>query len=103
MRTIIKDPFEAGFEPYTLIDLLRWRALHHPDRLAYTFFGDDEANETHLSYGELDKKARDIAVRLQSSGAVGKRVLLLYPSGLEFIASVWLHVCGDYCGAGLSA
>lgn len=89
MRTIIKDPFEAGFEPYTLVDLLRWRALHHPDRLAYTFLGDDEANETHLSYGELDRRARDIAVRLQSSGAVGKRVLLLYPSGLEFIAALF--------------
>ncbi|MFK0734780.1 MAG: beta-ketoacyl synthase N-terminal-like domain-containing protein, partial [Gloeotrichia echinulata HAB0833] len=38
-----------------------------------------------MTYGELDKQARAIASHLQSMR--GKRALLLYPSGLEFITA----------------
>ncbi|ARA93389.1 hypothetical protein AWN76_009625 [Rhodothermaceae bacterium RA] len=75
----------------TLIDLLRHRAHHEPDRLAYTFLPDGEvgAGDTavSLTYGELDRQARAIAARLQAVEAAGERALLLYPSGLEYIAA----------------
>jgi acyl-CoA synthetase (AMP-forming)/AMP-acid ligase II/acyl carrier protein len=48
---------------------------------------DGESEEQHVSYGELDQLARAIGAQLQSMEAVGERVLLLYPSGLEFIAA----------------
>jgi natural product biosynthesis luciferase-like monooxygenase protein/FkbM family methyltransferase len=69
-----------------LVGLLRWRARHSPQRLAYTFLVDGETNEVRMTYAELDRQARAIAARLQSLEASGKTVLLLYPPGLDFIA-----------------
>src|SRR5712692_8682608 len=74
-------------DPSTLVDLLRWRALHQPDNQAYTFLLDGETTEDHLTYGELDQQARAIATLLQNSGATGERALLLHPPGLDYIAA----------------
>jgi acyl-CoA synthetase (AMP-forming)/AMP-acid ligase II len=80
-------PFsEPSFEPSTLVDILRWRALHHPNRLAYTFLQDGETEEVHLTYADLDQRARAIGALLQGLGMYGERALLLYLPGLDFIA-----------------
>src|SRR5689334_4615206 len=71
----------------TLVDLLLERARQEPDRMAYTFLRDGETLQSHLTYGELDERARALAATLQSLCAPGARALLLYPSGLEFIAA----------------
>lgn len=71
----------------TLVELLQWRALHQPERLAYTFLLNGETEENHLTYGELDLQSRTIAALLQDLEVTRKRVLLLYPPGLEFIAA----------------
>ena len=34
----------------TVVDLLRWRALQQPYRLAYTFLLDGETAEANLTY-----------------------------------------------------
>ena len=52
-------------EPSTLVEVLRWRAFHQPDRLAFTFLLDGETEEAHLTYAQLDRKARAIAACLQ--------------------------------------
>jgi acyl-CoA synthetase (AMP-forming)/AMP-acid ligase II len=74
-------------EPSTLVEILRWRALHQPDRLAYTFLLDGETEEVHLTYAELDRRARAIAACLKIREASQGRALLVYPPGLEFIAA----------------
>ncbi|AFZ22819.1 thioester reductase-like protein [Cylindrospermum stagnale PCC 7417] len=71
----------------TLSHLLHYRALQQPNRLAYTYLADGKEEEVSLTYQELDQKARAIAILLQNLKAPGKRVLLLYPPGLEFIAA----------------
>ena len=73
----------------TLVDLLRYRAATQPDKLSQTFLVDGEGEEIALTYGQLDRKARAIASRLQEVTAIGDRVLLLYPPGLEFIAAFY--------------
>ena len=73
--------------PSTLVDLLCRRAGMQPDRLAYTFLADGANEETRLNYGELDRRARSVAALLQSLGATGERVLLLYPPGLDYITA----------------
>src|SRR5947199_1588070 len=70
----------------TLVELLRWRALHQPDRMAYIFLKDGETEEAHLTYADLDRRARAIGARLQGLGISGERAILLYPPGLEFVA-----------------
>lgn len=74
-------------EPFTLVELLSWRALHQADHLAYTFLLDGETKEAALTYEQLDARARSIGAWLQSLGMSGERVLLLYPAGLEYIAA----------------
>lgn len=73
-------------ESSTLVEVLRWRALHQPDQLAYTFLLDRETEEVHLTYADLDLRARAVAARLKSLGAYRGRALLVYPPGLDFIA-----------------
>jgi len=85
-KTYIDSPLEVPDGIGTLVKLLRWRALNHPTRRAYTFLLDGETQEATLTYGELDRQARSIGALLQELGADGERVLLLYPPGLEFIA-----------------
>jgi len=76
------------FKFSTLVDILRYRTLHQPNKIAYTFLVDGETEEeVHLTYEALDARARAIAAQLQSLGARGERALLLYPQGLEFIAA----------------
>jgi acyl-CoA synthetase (AMP-forming)/AMP-acid ligase II/acyl carrier protein len=77
----------SGEQSSTLIDLLRLRAQGLPDLAAYTFLLDGERDEARLTFGELDEQARTIAAWLQSEGATGERVLLLYPPGLGYIAA----------------
>ncbi|HET9917909.1 MAG TPA: fatty acyl-AMP ligase [Candidatus Binatia bacterium] len=74
-------------ESTTLIELLRRRALRQPDHRAYTYLLDGEIEAGHLTYAALDGQARAIAALLQSYGARGERALLLYPTGLEFVAA----------------
>lgn len=71
----------------TLVELLHYRSLHQPDKLAFTFLQDGETEAGSLSYQELELKARAIAAQLQSLGVTGGRALLLYPPGLEFITA----------------
>src|SRR6185295_13887322 len=73
--------------PVTLVDLLRSRAQHEPQRVAYTFLRDGETEEVNLTYAELDRQARAIAVLIKEMGAEGKRILLLYPPGLHYVAA----------------
>jgi acyl-CoA synthetase (AMP-forming)/AMP-acid ligase II len=80
---IIDVPSECS----TLVDLLRWRSLHEPDKPAYLFLVDGEEEQASLTYGELDRKARSLAAILQSSGCAGERALLLYPSGLDYVVA----------------
>jgi acyl transferase domain-containing protein/acyl-CoA synthetase (AMP-forming)/AMP-acid ligase II/acyl carrier protein len=69
------------------VDLLRWRVTQQPGQRAYTFLTDGEIERDHLSYADLDVQARMIGALLQKDVASGTRALLVYPSGLEFIAA----------------
>ncbi len=71
----------------SLLDLLRTRAEEHPDKLAYRFIQDSDSDIITITYAELDRRARAIGAWLESFGAGGERALLLYPPGLDYIAS----------------
>ncbi len=79
--------FQKHRVPGTLLDLLRMRADEQPDHLAYRYLQDNEADILTTTYGELDRRARAIGAWLDSHHARGERVLLLYPAGLDYIAS----------------
>ena len=78
---------EVGFEPRTLVDVLRLRAQLHPDETAYVYLADGEEPRARLTFDQLDRQARALGARLQGLGGAGECVPLLYPPGLEFIAA----------------
>ncbi len=77
----------AGTGIATLVDLLRHRAEENRFERAYVFLEDGERDESVMSYADLDRRARAIAVTLRDVGLQqGDRAVLLYPPGLEYIA-----------------
>ena len=74
----------------TLLDLLERRAERYRDNVVFRFSRNgEEENSSRLTYHELDSKARGIASILQQQGAAGQRVLVLCPSGLDFVAGLF--------------
>ncbi|HEU5230682.1 MAG TPA: fatty acyl-AMP ligase [Ktedonobacteraceae bacterium] len=71
----------------TFVDILSRRAQQQPEQIAYTFLNFGKEADTSLTYRDLYRQARSIAIKLQSLGYQGKPALLLYPSGLEYIAA----------------
>lgn len=71
----------------TFVELARERAQAQGETPLYTFLPQGETQGAALTFGQLDRRARAIAARLQSLGGRGERALLLYPSGLEYIAA----------------
>jgi acyl-CoA synthetase (AMP-forming)/AMP-acid ligase II/acyl carrier protein len=71
----------------TLIDVLRGRAENEADRLAFRLASGDDSHVGSLTYGDLDLRARAIAVSLRSVASPGDRALLVFHTGLDFIAA----------------
>ena len=88
MDRITAQTFGLSPEISDLVALLRMRPLS-PGAIsrAFTFLTDGEHERQHITYAQLDAHARAIATELQFLGLAGERALLLYPSGLEFIAA----------------
>jgi acyl-CoA synthetase (AMP-forming)/AMP-acid ligase II/acyl carrier protein len=75
--------------PDTLFQLARWRAQTQADVRGYTFLVDGESEEQFLTYGELDRRARAIAARVQTICHPCEHVLLLYGPGLDYIVALF--------------
>ena len=71
----------------SIIDILRHRAAHQSEKRGYTFLSEGEAEEIFVTYGDLDRRARACAARLQSYDLKGKCILLLYPPGLDYVSA----------------
>ena len=69
----------------TLVDLVRSKSLQKPDHICFTYLIGGGRETIQLTYRQIDKMAMVIAARLQQVCAPGERVLLIYPSGLDFI------------------
>ena len=81
------DKNQTVMNASNLVDILRWRAAHQADRLAYVFLEDGEEEAARFTYAEVDRKARILAAYLQKHKTHGQRALLLYPAGLEYVAA----------------
>ena len=74
----------------TLVDVMRARAAHEPDRTAYVYLTDGEVEERRLSYRELEAHAMAIAGLLQERGVrQGDRVILLFPPSLDYVVAFY--------------
>src|SRR5215203_234313 len=86
MTTLLTD---TTTDPRSFVEILANRAGIRPEGRAYTFLSEGEEESVHLTYGELDRRARAIGAALQQAGLAGERALLLYPPGLDFITAFY--------------
>jgi acyl-CoA synthetase (AMP-forming)/AMP-acid ligase II/alkylation response protein AidB-like acyl-CoA dehydrogenase/acyl carrier protein len=87
--TPAKDRSQLRTFPEVLSD---W-ATKSPDRRAYLFLSDGEREESSLTFAQLRTAVHALAQRLSSIAAPGERVLLFYPSGLDFIVAFLGCLC----------
>ncbi|WP_369392742.1 fatty acyl-AMP ligase [Streptomyces sp. CG1] len=73
--------------PETFVDVVKRQAHEKPDHAAFAFLGDISGNDIDMTvtFGDLHDEAVSIATWLGSHISPGDRVLLLFPSGLDFI------------------
>jgi amino acid adenylation domain-containing protein len=77
----------ANLAARTLNDRMASIAESEPERAAFTFLSADAQGESHWSYGKLHSEAMRVAGWLREVGAIGKPVLLLLPTGLDYLAA----------------
>ena len=78
----------AASEARTLIEVLEWHAVRHPDRLHLTVLLDEATILGTLTYGELAGKARNMAQGLITRDIVpGDRVALMLPTSIDFFVA----------------
>lgn len=72
----------------TLPHMVRSRAEDQPDEIAFVFLRDGEQPTEQLTYRELDRDMVARAAGFRAAGLSGRTVILLYPSGLEFVRTL---------------
>jgi acyl-CoA synthetase (AMP-forming)/AMP-acid ligase II len=70
----------------TMRDLLNDRVRQRKNDLCYTFLVGFEVR-TQWNYSDLHREVAKVAAHLRKIGAIGKRALLVYPQGPEFMAA----------------
>ena len=71
----------------TLVDILNQRSVDNPDQIIYSFLGAD--TDISLTYRNLANNAVGIATQLMQCTEAETRIILLYPSGLDFISALF--------------
>lgn len=81
------DPIANKCDTY--IEVIKNRTLHQPDHIVFRFL-EDGINETDsFTYKRLETRSKALGAELQKYGNKGDRVLLLFPPGLDYIASMF--------------
>ena len=71
-----------------IVHVVQNRAQKHPHQKAIFYLEDGEHKTAELTLAELDQQAKIISTHLQIHQITGNRVILLYPTGIEFITSL---------------
>ncbi|HEY1615387.1 MAG TPA: fatty acyl-AMP ligase [Rhizomicrobium sp.] len=88
-RCVARSEAKGLSDCATIVEVLRRRAGSNAAAPAFSFLANGETTQICLSYGELDARARAIARSLCARGCAGRRVLLVFPSGIDFVAALF--------------
>ncbi|MET9631184.1 fatty acyl-AMP ligase [Lentzea sp. NPDC006480] len=78
---------EVTADVVNLADLCRRQVALRGEERAFVFLESGVVESAAITYAELDRRARAIAVRLRELAAPGSRALLCHPPGIEFVAA----------------
>lgn len=93
---------EAKHEQETIVALLRERARLEPEHVLYTILDERGEHLRDITYGELDERARAIAVRLRQFSSPGERVMQVFPAGADFLFAFYGTLYSGAVGIPLS-
>ncbi len=79
----------TSYPASNLVSVLQQNAKKYPEKIVYIFLEDGENEKEKISCSEIVERSKSIAAYLQKSGEKGDRVLLLFPTGIEFILSLY--------------
>jgi acyl-CoA synthetase (AMP-forming)/AMP-acid ligase II len=85
---VLREPAAA-----TLVELLQERVSTCGDSFAYTFLEDGEQIGERVTYAQLAQRSQHLAAHLQQRFAPGDRLLLLYPSCIEYMVAFFACLC----------
>lgn len=71
-----------------IVDVLRWRAEHQGTETAFHFLHNGDRETVAMNYQALDTEVRRLAGRLQAIGLENERVLLLLPTGPDYVIAI---------------
>lgn len=80
---------EVDSTKFSILDVLRYRMEHTPDETAFIFLKDGESDEEVVTYRQLGDTAASLAKKMAEMNVNGKRALLLFPPGMEFVYSLF--------------
>jgi acyl-CoA synthetase (AMP-forming)/AMP-acid ligase II/acyl carrier protein len=61
----------------------------HPEKVIYYFLEDGINEADRITFSEMNTRVKAVAAALQSKLSKGDRALMLFPSGIEFIVSLF--------------
>jgi acyl-CoA synthetase (AMP-forming)/AMP-acid ligase II len=73
----------------TFAGVLRRRARDSPERLAFLFLSDGDLVENRVTYGQLHERACAIAAVLRGQCDEHSRVMLMFPSSVDFLVALF--------------
>ena len=69
------------------LQVLEQQASLHSEKIALTELSAQTGATTHISYQELSLRAKALAFDISSHSQFGDRVILLMPSGIDYVVS----------------
>lgn len=88
--TVVRDVFASCYDAVShlsVIEALSLRSSVHSDRILFRFLDEQGHEEDSITYGELWRRVKILAVQLRACGGTGDRIALFYPAGLDFIVA----------------
>lgn len=79
----------------SIVEVLRHQAEVQPAATAFIHLLDGEENEQSIGYGELWQRVQALAHALQPFEPRGKRVLMLFETGIDYIAGLFGILLAD--------
>jgi acyl-CoA synthetase (AMP-forming)/AMP-acid ligase II len=84
---------QANSQSENFVDLLTEQALRHGDNIAMAFMEDGENVTDTVTFAQMAERARVLAIQLGRRVPVGSRVLLLYPSCIDYMVGFFGCLC----------
>ncbi|MCF6171642.1 MAG: AMP-binding protein [Bacteroidales bacterium] len=73
----------------TYIEVIRNRVKADPEHVVFRFLNDGITESESLTYRQLETRSKALGAAMQKLSGKGERVLLLFPPGLAYVASLF--------------